>query len=451
MRKAILFLTVVILFTGTAKAQNDNALYFDNVNDYVIVNGASSLISNSTPISISCWVYPENATPVFPDFDGFCGFRNDNDADFYLTQVSASRVEARFRNDAGLAFDIVDSLLQLNTWQHYLLTYDGTTMQMYRNGVLSESIAASGSITNALEDFYIGNSVYSITNFYFKGKIDEVSLWNKALTPNEINCIYKSAVDPVSAGLQLYYKFNQGVANGNNASVDSLIPQAGTIKGALKNFALTGALSNWVAGVENYTNTSAIICPGQSVIFGSQTLTIPGIYYENYTGISGCDSIVKMNLTPALSTNVLQFGNSLAASQSNAVYQWLDCNNGYSPINGEVSQNFAPGISGDYAVAVSYNSCTDTSNCYNVIIGYAGEQNAMDAIRISPNPASDQLFISNVKTATSLEIISLTGQKMWSEKINSNQKIDISFLAKGVYVIKMKDAFSQRIYRLIKN
>jgi hypothetical protein len=450
MKKLILFLAL-LLVTGLTKAQNDNALYFDNVNDFVLVKGASSLISNSTPISISCWVYPENAAPAYPDFDGFCGFRNDTNADFYMTQVSATKVEARFRNSAGTAFNLVDSSLLLNTWQHYVLTYDSTNMRMYRNGVLSGSVPANGKIINSIKDFYIGNSLYYITNFYFKGKIDEVSLWNKALSANEIYCIYKSAIDPVSPGLQLYYKFNQGVANGNNASIDSLIPQAGTIKGALKNFTLTGALSNWVTGLQNYTNTSAIICPGQSVTFGTQTLTIPGIYYENYTGASGCDSIVKMDLTPALSTNVLQFGNSLAASQSNAVYQWLDCNNGYSPIVGEVSQNFAPAFTGDYAVAVTYNSCTDTSNCYNVIIGYAGEQNATDAIRISPNPASDQLLISNVKTATSLEIFSVTGQKMWSEKINSNQKIDISFLAKGVYFIKMKDAFSKRAYRLIKN
>ena len=395
-------------------------------------------------------MYPENVAPSFPDFDGFCGFRNDTNADFYMTQVSATMVEARFRNSTGAAFNLVDSFLQLNSWQHYVLTYDSTMMRLYRNGVLSGSIAANGKIINAIKDFYIGNSLYSFNNFFLKGKIDEVSLWNKALTANEINCIYKSAIDPVSTGLQLYYKFNQGVANGNNPSVDSLIPQAGNLKGALMNFALTGALSNWVAGVQNYTNASSTICSGQSVTFGTQTLTIPGIYYENFTGSAGCDSIVKMDLTPALSTNVLQFGNSLAASQSNAVYQWLDCN-GYSPLAGEVSQNFVPFYTSSYAVAVTYNSCTDTSNCYSVIVGYAGGQNVTDAIRISPNPASDLLFISNVKTATSFEIFSVTGQKMWNDKIYSNQKIDISFLAKGVYVIKMKDAFSQRVYRLVKN
>ena len=59
-----------LLLTGLSfitKAQTENALDFDNVDDHIIVPGASALIANSTQISLSCWVKPMNANIVFPE------------------------------------------------------------------------------------------------------------------------------------------------------------------------------------------------------------------------------------------------------------------------------------------------------------------------------------------------------------------------------------------------
>ena len=81
--KTLYLLLLFLIKSVCINAQIENALYFDGIDDNVTVTNASALISNSSQISMSCWVYPENFVSTFPDYDGFCGFRNNIDADFY--------------------------------------------------------------------------------------------------------------------------------------------------------------------------------------------------------------------------------------------------------------------------------------------------------------------------------------------------------------------------------
>ena len=65
------------LFISKTNAQSNNALDFDGTNDYITSPQGSSLIAGSQNISLAMWVYPTNPAPVFPDFDGFGGIRNN--------------------------------------------------------------------------------------------------------------------------------------------------------------------------------------------------------------------------------------------------------------------------------------------------------------------------------------------------------------------------------------
>ncbi|MBK9637557.1 MAG: LamG domain-containing protein [Bacteroidetes bacterium] len=222
---------LTIMFSTNIQAQN-NALAFDGINDNVIVPAASSLIAGSSALSLTAWVYPTNPAPTFPNFDGFAGFRNNADADFYIMQYSSTNVEARFRGSSGTVYELTTSVLTLNTWTHLAFTYDGSFIRLFKNGVIADSLAASDFITIATEDFYIGDLLYQGTHYYLQGKIDEVSLWNRALQPAELTCMHINGIDTATAnGLQLYYKFNQGIANGNNTSQNVLIDGSGHING----------------------------------------------------------------------------------------------------------------------------------------------------------------------------------------------------------------------------
>jgi hypothetical protein len=90
------------------------------------------------------------------------------------------------------------------------------------------------------------------------------------------------------------------------------------------------------------------------------------------TNAAGCDSIVTLDLTiiPLPNTNVLQSGEILTVDQFADSYQWLDCDNDFAVVNGETNQSFIPDVTGNFAVEVTINGCSDTSICY--IVDFTG-------------------------------------------------------------------------------
>jgi hydrogenase maturation factor HypE len=71
-----------------------------------------------------------------------------------------------------------------NAWTHLALTYDGNTMRLFVNGVQASSIAAGSPVLASANAFRIGGN--SSWGEYFVGLIDEVRVYNRALTANEI-------------------------------------------------------------------------------------------------------------------------------------------------------------------------------------------------------------------------------------------------------------------------
>ncbi|MFM7699761.1 MAG: LamG domain-containing protein, partial [Bacteroidota bacterium] len=146
-----------------------NGLSMDGIDDYVAVSGSSALVANLGSFSMACWVYPTNAAPSFPDFDGIMGFRNDANADFYVLQLSATTFEARFRNSAGTIHTLTQGPVLLNQWQHLALVYTGSSLRFYHNGNLAGSMNATGMITNTSIPLEIGRLSFSNNPFYLNG------------------------------------------------------------------------------------------------------------------------------------------------------------------------------------------------------------------------------------------------------------------------------------------
>jgi hypothetical protein len=74
--------------------------------------------------------------------------------------------------------------LPVNTWTHLAGTYDGTTMRIYTNGVLAASVSQTGLIAPSTDGLFIGGNPYYGHNF--TGTIDEVRIYNRALSAGEI-------------------------------------------------------------------------------------------------------------------------------------------------------------------------------------------------------------------------------------------------------------------------
>lgn len=201
--------------------------------------------------------------------------------------------------------------------------------------------------------------------------MDEIRVWSVVRTQAEIDAEKDHELCLPAAGLVAYYRFNEGVAGGNNAGINSL-PDLSTVElseppGLI--LALTGTASNWVTGINSMYLQSVVLCKGTVLPFGSQTITSGGVYVENFTTTQGCDSLVQLTVSlDSVNTAIFQSGNSLIAQQLGAIFQWVDCNNNFSVIQGQTGNTFTATTTGSYAAVITKGSCTDTSACFTITV-----------------------------------------------------------------------------------
>lgn len=168
----------------------------------------------------------------------------------------------------------------------------------------------------------------------------------------------------------------------------------------------------------------------------SITVTTSGNYSVIATSIDGCtsgDAIVV--LINSVNTGVTQQWNGLTSLAVAAVYQWVDCNNGFSPIPGATNQSFSPTTNGSYAVIVTENNCTDTSTCFAFMSVGVSESTSLSEFTLYPNPANDYVTVT-ARSSGTLQITSLTGEILNYQTINEGQTVvDLSQLSSGVYML----------------
>ncbi|MBK7410006.1 MAG: LamG domain-containing protein [Saprospirales bacterium] len=179
-------LLVVLWSTGSLFSQSNQYLHFDRVDDFVEVPNASQYIANSNAISMAGWFY----TDELAYGQGMMGFRGGGtgNGEMYLIQLNNGTIECRFKNQSNTLYEFVAPAftIQPQVWQHVAWVYNGSKIELFIDGVSIGSAAASGTITSTNRAFGIGKSIQGGFNFVFGGRVDEVSLWNKALTPTDL-------------------------------------------------------------------------------------------------------------------------------------------------------------------------------------------------------------------------------------------------------------------------
>jgi hypothetical protein len=117
-------------------------------------------------------------------------------------------------------------------WTHLAVTYDGAAVRLYVNGVEASSQPASGTIRRTTDPLWIGgNRPYGE---YFKGVIDEVRVYDRALSPGEVRGAMSTPIarddGPLTPGLVAAYAFDTG--RGRTVTDDSGNGNTGAIRGA---------------------------------------------------------------------------------------------------------------------------------------------------------------------------------------------------------------------------
>lgn len=203
---------------------------------------------------------------------------------------------------------------------------------------------------------------------------------------------------------------------------------------------------NLTLGQSQSTTLTEQSC-GEFTSAGGNTYSTTGTYTENYTTASGCDSIVTINLTVnAVDNSVTVNDPMLTANLTSGTYQWLSCPD-MTIIDGATNATFEPTDNGSYAVIVNDGTCADTSDCYDIAKVAINEINA-NQLAIYPNPSQGILNISADVKLAKIELFDLQGRQV--AMLNSNQtQFDLNYLAKGTYLIHIKDVNNNIYSKLI--
>jgi hypothetical protein len=161
------------------------------------------------------------------------------------------------------------------------------------------------------------------------------------------------------------------------------------------------------------------------------------------TNAQGCDSVVKLNLTiKTIDKTVSQHWSTLTANQAGATYQWLDCNNDHMPIANSTFRSFTPTLNGNYAVEVKVNGCAAISSCYNISnTGISNEYAMKDNFKVYPNPAQNNVTVSDYLDGSVLNITDFTGRIIYKSLLSHNKtSISTEYFPKGIYLLYIENS-----------
>jgi outer membrane protein assembly factor BamB len=169
---------------------SNGALQFDGIDDYVGISSSPSLALSGNQISLEMWIRPtvtlnsSNTSwiiimdkgdgygfEMFPNSATFEFFVNIGDADQWLCTTTNNWI-------AG-------------TWYHIAGTYNSTTESIYVNGILENTKPLTGFLSGYGLPLSIGSYCFG-TQCFFNGAIDEVKIYNRALSATEIRNEYIS-------------------------------------------------------------------------------------------------------------------------------------------------------------------------------------------------------------------------------------------------------------------
>ena len=165
--------------TWTQSGKFGSALSFDGASSWVTVADTQTLRLTGG-FTVEAWVNPSANTGwrsvVLKESSNGLGY-----ALYALNNASRPAGYVHTNSDIEVTGT---AALPLNTWTHLALTFDGSTERLFVNGAQVRTAAVSGSMASAAGPLRFGGN--SVWGEYFRGLIDEVRIYNRALAASEI-------------------------------------------------------------------------------------------------------------------------------------------------------------------------------------------------------------------------------------------------------------------------
>ncbi|WP_144896351.1 LamG domain-containing protein [Lutibacter sp. Hel_I_33_5] len=307
MKLRVITLLTALFYSSILLSQSPGSgatLDFDGTNDYIDL-GASG-IALSTTFTLEAWIY---SSQVNGSWHGFIGNQSSGGANRApgMWVYQNNRIHFGFGNGTTWQSGNTPSNSFIeNQWNHVAMTYEGTNLRVYINGVLvTTRTGTTGTPVDPLR--WIGR-----VDNYFDGKIDEVRVWTTARSETELRTNMCQKLTGSETGLAGYWRFDE-------ASGTTLTAVTGP-DGTLTNM---NAATDWETSGAAIGNASSYTYGGSSV---SLTSTNRGDFEVNtITGTPDGVHIYRVDTTPNSETGIT---NTIG---SNDIYYGVYVAGGTSP------------------------------------------------------------------------------------------------------------------------
>jgi hypothetical protein len=297
----------------------NKAYSFDGVDDYIEVanNSSVTLIGN---MSMSAWVKTN-------------GYNNQN----YQTIISKRETYWTWEYSMALSFHggiphdtklIGSRALAMgnqeqvwttnsynpNVWEYWTIVFNNGLISIYKNGILDVSSTFSLIPNQQNCPLLFGrNSMSDITEQFF-GSIDDIGIWNRALTACEIQDLYNSEFNSssgITAGPdQTICKGDTAVLIGSGAVSytwnNNVVDGQAFVPNNTAEYIVNGTDANGCIGTDSVVvtvNDHTFFTETQTALdtytwpLNGQTYTQSGLYYDTLLNAAGCDSVITLDLT----------------------------------------------------------------------------------------------------------------------------------------------------------
>lgn len=316
-----------------------SAYSFDGVNDYIVVQDIP-ILKPSNSISLCAWVNIDmseqsnfnsiiykshNQSQNYSSYSlitGNAGWNQTGNPGFTLRTTSSYN----WTGANGTSTQVPGQNIT-NQWQFVCGTWDGTNMKIYQNGVLIATVPQSGTIIYNTENLFFGKRKDGGgLDDFFTGKLDDIAIWNRALTASEIQQLYtlgnstyswspggattsSITVSPTSTTTYTCTATANGVSS-IATSVITVLP-APTVNAGVDLAVCTGSTATLTAtGAATYSWTNSVQNGVAFTPSATTTYTVTG------TDANGCTGTDAVTVTLVPSPTITATNTTVCAGQS---------------------------------------------------------------------------------------------------------------------------------------
>ena len=203
----------------------------------------------------------------------------------------------KYIKSGSLGIAVVSTKLvpTLDDWHNLIITYDGTKMKLFFDGNIKDSILVSGNMVTSTQDLFFGKGFNSVgNNWYrwFKGKLDDIAIYNRALTQQEITALYTGSTQSALAYTKVFVDAPATVNQNQEVEMSISTETLNTTDNVIAyqtDFSYDTTRYTYVSN-----NLIGTLNPAGNAVVNSTKKGKLAISYMSQTALSGAGSLVKL-------------------------------------------------------------------------------------------------------------------------------------------------------------